>query len=207
MKRYIEKNRQTLKKAVGQLPEYAAPERLWSEIAAGLDQQQEWRAAIRQLPVYSPPDRIWDQIDRELNRHSQKTSLVRRLRALPYRQLAAAVVTGLLIAGWWSVARVDEPVKTSISYSEEVQMPSATVSDWGEDDQVMSMVMQEADQSPIAERDIIQRLKSEFRELTDARTEVEEMLKRYGRNEDLLREIARIERARSLVVKELAASI
>lgn len=204
MKGFQEKNRKALIKGIQSLPEYEAPTYLWADIASGLDQEKKMHTALKELPQYSAPEKVWKGIANVLDR-SARPGIYRYVNRSA-RWAAAAVISGLLICSWWLIHR-ESSATTTFAYSEEIQMQSSIAEDWNTEDQTMSLVIQQATQSPIADPETVNRLKTEYQELTEARLEVEVMLEKYGKDEYLLKEVARIERERSQVIKELATWI
>jgi hypothetical protein len=207
MKEYLEKNKDTLIKAVAGLPVYPPPSHVWAGIERGLEQQEHLQRALANLPQHAAPAAIWDNIEQALDKPQQRprSSLYRALRA--YRPwIAAASLCGLAIGGWWLVDSESAPT-TTIAFAEEVQMRANFAIDWNDEEEEIATVIARVEQSPLADPQVVTRLKREYHELNDARSEVEEMLKRYGQDEHLLKEVARIERERSQVIKELATWI
>jgi hypothetical protein len=207
MKEYQEKNKDSLSEAIAGLPRHSPPADLWVGIETRLEQQHNLQTALAGLPRHQPPVSVWEQVERELDssRGRKQPRSYRILRkARPW--VAAATLCGLAFGAWWFL-EAETPARTSIAYSEEVQMRVSFTADWNDEQDQIAFVMEQVDQSPVADPREVKRLKSEYEELIDARNEVEDMLKRYGNDENLLKEVARIERERSQVIKELATWI
>jgi hypothetical protein len=209
MDRYQEKNRKTLIEGVRSLPLHSPPPGLWNNIETQLDNRMRFQQAIDDLPQYAPPSRVWEQLEAALDQPAagSKSLRIRRLISKPYRWAAVAAVACGLIAGVWLLFPADPAPLTSIVYSEETLTAPPVSSDWNTEESSFALVLQQVDQSPVADANTVQRLKLEYHELTDARQEVEDMMQRYGKDADLLKEVARIERERTKVIKELAAWI
>lgn len=207
MKEYVEKNKDTLNEAIADLPTYQPPQYAWEGIERSLDRLGNMQQALLHLPQHAAPSNIWKNIEQALDAPQQlpRPTVHRTLSRLkPW--IAAATLCGLALGAWWFMDN-EQASKTTIAYSEEVQMQINFAMDWEEEDETIEAVMTQAEQSPVADPQVIKRLKLEYHELNDARTEVEEMLKRYGQDDQLLKEVARIERERSQVIKELATWI
>ncbi|MEO0472965.1 MAG: hypothetical protein AAF206_25330, partial [Bacteroidota bacterium] len=92
-------NRDSLKRAIEQLPEHQPEDHLWQsleeELGVGEEQKRETLlAAIRRLPVYQTPAYIWQRIEGELP--AQRRTLYRwSMRA------AAAVIIGAIGFSLW----------------------------------------------------------------------------------------------------------
>jgi len=202
---YQEKNRKTLLKAVQFLPDYPAPKQIWDRIEPQLEQQDRLHTAVRELPRYNAPRKVWEQIEKTLDRQPRRPAIYRRILRVSSWGVAA-MVAGLACCIWWIVSSEPAAV-TTIAYTQEVLAAPAADADWQAEDQTFEMVIQQINSSPILEEGAVKRLKLEYTELTDARKEVEGMLGRYGNDTSLLQEIARIERERSRVIKQLATWI
>lgn len=207
MEAYREINQETLRHSIQQLPQYQAPPSLWNRIEGNLDGQVSLKKAIEELPVYAPPAQLWAQIEQALDRPQQsKDTGVYRLSGRIRWWAAAAALVGIAAFGWWLVA-ADAAEVTTFAYSEELQTAPPVDPDWNEEDQIIQEVLQRAGTSAVADQQVVSQLKSEVNELDDARAEIMDMMKRYGEDEQLLKEVARIERARSKVAKQLAVLI
>lgn len=207
MESYQEKNKMTLREGIGALPAYSPPAELWDTIEAQLEGRENLQQAINELPQYTPPVRVWEQLETSLDQQTAPAATMRSLSGWSYRWAAAAAVAGILTVGAWLFLRTDAPAMTSIVYSEETFTAPPIDTDWEAEENSFALVLQQVDQSPVADPGTVHRLKLEYHELTDAREEVEQMMHRYGEDIDLLQEIARIERERSKVIKELASWI
>ncbi|MEM6800691.1 MAG: hypothetical protein AAF696_04760 [Bacteroidota bacterium] len=77
-----ERNQQLLKEALGNLPQYTAPEIVWDRIEQVLDtpEDEELRERLKVLPSYTAPDEAWSHIYGNLNGRRNPTFL--RLAAI-----------------------------------------------------------------------------------------------------------------------------
>lgn len=207
MKAYFEKNKETLAGAIADLPAYTAPDHIWDKLESSLENQERFRSALEQLPEHRPPPAVWENIDQALDvpvpgKHPFRYRLLQGTRS----RIAAAILCGLAIGLWWFL-NTEAPAKTSIVHSVEIQARVNFNEDWHDEESQIAAVMAQVERSAVANPQMVKRLKLEYTELTDARSEVEAMMERYGQDEGLLKEVARIERERSKVIKELAAWI
>lgn len=205
MEEYRENNKETLARGLQKLSRYEAPAAVWSELASKLDQQKVMRTALAELPQYPAPAGVWEELEQRLEQ-TRPRNPIRRLRNNTRVWAAAAALTGIVLCAWW-LTKAESPARTTIVYAVETQLQLPVAEDWKAEDDIFEMILQRVDHSPVADDEIVNRLKMEFEELTTARTEVETMLQRYGQDEGLLKEVARIERERSDVIKELATWI
>lgn len=200
---YRESNRAKLRQALRSLPTYQPPAELWTRIEAQLTQQQEWQARLRELPSHRPPDGIWEAIEHQLHRPEPRIERILRLgrRFWP----AAAIITGLCCCIWWLTK---EPYpKISLRVGTEWHTAPEIPAEDDNVDMTFATLLAEAQQSPVSESALVQRLQREYEELSQAQEEVRTMLQRYGKAADLLKTWARLERERSQVIKQLAQLI
>lgn len=207
MEEYPEKNKSTLSRAIAGLPVHDAPTQLWGEIERSLAGQERMQSALRNLQQHTPPPMVWENIEQALDGKAKpKRPFVYRMLRGSRAWVAAAALCGLAVGTWW-IINAEPPTKTTFAYGEEIQMQVGFAEDWNNEEDQIAFVMDKVERSPIADPLEVKRLKNEFDELTDARAEVEDMLNRYGEDESLLKEVARIERQRSQVIMELATWI
>lgn len=83
-----EKNRNTLLKALRELPEHTPPDLVWKAVSGDLDKVQSeipLRRAISDLPDHEPPASIWENISTHFNQDVSQSeeSLHQAIRELP----------------------------------------------------------------------------------------------------------------------------
>jgi hypothetical protein len=190
-------NHQNLAAAFKKLPQYQAPQGLWSAIELQLDVEEPLYQAIQQLPVYQAPALVWEKIAQEVSRPAPVRQLKRWIRA------AAAAI--LLIASTWvGYQYYNQPI-VSIAYSQEVQSKLVAQNDWDQDETAIAEVqtlygqMCQLNQS----KDNCN-LTQELAELNAAKIELKEAMERYGNDPELVRELSQVEMDRSRVVRKMA---
>lgn len=124
-----EKNRQTLREAIRQLPQHAAPGDAWERIAQQLDPAAEETGhetlsrAVDQLPTYPAPAGLWQRIERRLP-GSRKTWLA------PALGWAATLL--VVFSVWLALPRF-ELIPPQADQQTEVLIPDpARLHDWQE---------------------------------------------------------------------------
>lgn len=201
-----EQNYNTLKEALRQLPQHQPPKAVWEGIANEMlsyEKEAPLREAIGQLPSYEAPNDIWATIEKEL-----KTPVRSPLKIRRYRYAAAAAVIGLLFSVWFLMPPGDPAASVSISYSSEESNPALFVSDWEEDQQDIHWIAEQFESSRAAKaHKQYENLLIEFTELNDAKAEIENIMKNYGKAPDLIHKMGKIELERTRVVKQMAALI
>lgn len=202
-----EKNRDTLRRALGQLPDYSPGEPLWSRLEGKLDQD---RAADRDalqrgltgLPAYSPPPKVWNQLSQALEQDQRRPGPARLRRLVIGLSSAAAVVLLCIFA--YGRFLSDPPARVALRYSEETVARFAFEADWErEDDNFARLETQLVN----VRNPQVNSLHEELTELTAARQEVVEMLRQYGQDPSLVRQLGEIERARSQVYRRIIEHI
>jgi len=81
-----EKNRETLLRALGQLPRHTPPDQVWEAVQFQLDErdaEQPLRQAIRNLPDHEPPASLWENIQEAVNEENTELPLQRAIAELP----------------------------------------------------------------------------------------------------------------------------
>ena len=200
-----DRHREKLKKALNALPTYQPEESVWEGIRHQLDleeQQTKFQAALQSLPTYEPPAEVWTVIESglEKNRHARVRIRWMRLGA------AAAILAGLALALPW-LSSFKNVTQIKIVYSEEIGS-SVLPSSWNEDEEAIALLVRTAEARPdFLPNDYHHLLMQELEELSSAKTELQEAIDLYGINDQLAREMAEIERARTDILEEMAAQI
>jgi hypothetical protein len=191
-------NHQNLAKALKKLPQFQAPEGLWSAIELQLDAEEPLFQAIRQLPIYEAPPLVWDNISKEISKGAPVRQLKRWMPA------AAAAAMLLITASWVAIRYVNQP-KISIAYSQEVQSQSIVQNDWDQNEadfnEVQSRYTQMCRLNQTADNC---KLSQELAELNAAKKELKEVLERYGNDPELVRQLGLVEMDRSRVARQMA---
>lgn len=202
-----EKNKATLDAAIRSLPVQQAPENVWANIRQGLAEAEQFEQVsetARELPVHRAPDHLWHAIARELN----KLRAVRRpLWRRPWIQLAASVLmltTAVGIYQWRSAPAL--PI--TISVDREMADPSLLVSDWDTEEvavaEVVYLYQNYLNSFPDrSERNWLE----EFKELSQDRRDLKTAMDRYGRDAQMINQLADIERERAKILKRMVQQI
>lgn len=201
-----ERNRASLERAIRQLPEYEPDAQNWQRIAGELEQWQQekpLRQAVRQLPDYQPPETVWEGIATALD-----TPRSPRYRLWSYGRYAAAAAVLFLAVGTWLFTQREASPSVEIIYAEEwVDQPSLE-NDWQQDEPMFRKVEAMLSANPILQDNAEYRsLRQDLQELEEAKKAIEELMKTYGQDADLIRELGKLERARTDLVQEMVAMI
>ena len=208
-----ELNKNTLRKAIDQLPEYEPQPLLWDAIEEQMDaraSQGRLKEALVQLRTYEPPSDLWEAISEGLDQEQEEigpeVQSIRRplgMRLL-LRYAAAAVIGGaLLLFGLWPA---EDPV--SYSYEEQRVAKELLEHDWDTDDDAFAMVIAFCQEEAIVcQEPEFRLLKGELEELNEAREEIKAALGTYGDDLELIAQLTRIEHERSDVLKQMNSKI
>lgn len=201
-----EKQNQLIRQAIDQLPFYNAPDHLWHGIRGQIDIDQKdsiIKSTLGHLPQYQPPAAVWSNIEKGLPRDNATPDWLRMVR----RPLSWAASILLLISVFWGISQNQQPT-VSYAYSTQNQDQWLLESDWDADEADFAEVVQLhqkylntfGGQSALG-------LQEEFSELNSARQELKQILRQYGKDRELIRQLAAIERARTQIVNQMAQQI
>lgn len=199
-----EKNKDTLLRAISELPVHRPPSAVWDGIHAEMDfheRESALRRALRRLPEYAPPPKVWGQIERSLGR-----SVLKLPRLSPWvRAIAAAVLIGG-VAALLRFSTSDRASQVQYAYAVETAsvpfLPVALPEDEvaiGEVGEIFSR------QHAIFQYPEGARLLGELKELNEAGEELREVLDTYGFDEGLALELTKVELQRNQVIQKMTA--
>jgi hypothetical protein len=196
-----EKNHDKLRDALNRLPAYDAPGGAWDAINAGLTP-----TLADQLPTYQPAAGVWNTISREMEKAEEaalQQASVKEL-SLPWRKLAglAAAVALLLTAGI-GINSIDRPQKVTVAYHQE-PAPAPVDADWTIDEVSFNNAIAEIE---ARNEPILNNLRHELDELTEASVGVRAMLVSYGDDPKVIRQLAQIERDRSDIYRRIIVEL
>ena len=201
-----ELNRNTLQRAIRELPQYTPGEAVWASLEQALEAEQSEAAlqeAIHKLPTYAPKDDLWGRIEQALAQPARKPLYVRRRVQLASAAVLAGAVLALVV---WLNMPNDPGVQEQITYAQTAQAQSPKA-DWDADDALIANVAQAYAQRASFLQTNGRDLLSELEELNEAKAEIKAMMQRYGRDAQLIEHIIEIERERTQVVKQMAQEI
>jgi hypothetical protein len=217
-----ELNKNTLKKALAQLPNYEPAETVWSAI--------DMQLTINALQQYNPPSFIWDNLEKQLDDELKiknlrlneplvdnvsETLKVSETYALPIkkqgllRQLSvqkwamAAAIAGMIFT-IFSVLKRGNTEGVDFKYSTEVVDNQLIKNDWNDSEADFKMVEDFCQQQITAcETPVFKTLKHELDELNAAREDIKNALGDFNSNADLMLQLKDIEQQRATVLKQI----
>ena len=125
----MELNRENLRQAIDQLPEYQPPMGLWEDIVEQLDFDQTLEKPLREMPLYTPPSIVWDELAEQMD---QAPELAPKAQAWPRYIGLIGVLLLVFALGWWSFhpvnppAAVPEPIKPSEPIAQNIKPNQTT---------------------------------------------------------------------------------
>lgn len=202
-------NSDVLKRGLSQLPEYSPPPRLWQSIGSELDDQQSGvdllRNGVRELPVHPAPDGLWLRIEAEL---PPAKGRVRRLFDWRLIASSAAAVAIVAAAMFWLQPTADSE---QLTYHEEVvddALFAHTMDEEPDAEAAIEAVLAQCfRQTFICESEEVVQLRTELTELSAVVNELRTAIGSFGDNPDLMLKLAKFERQRSKIVREISTII
>ncbi len=207
----MEKNKDNLRDALNNLPEYEPQGDLWANIEGKLNAAESPKVladAVANLPEYEPPVRVWEAVERVLAADAE-AARGSGLSVLRVRKWAAAAAILLLVGAFYFSSRNVLTGGESIEYAEEIiEDDLLKKNNTAEDDEAFAEILAMCEmQSFACTQPVFQSLKNELEELTAARDMLREALAEYDANADLMMELKEIEMLRTDLLKQLAAEV
>ncbi len=203
-----EKNKATLEAAIRSLPVHSAPEGLWVDIEQHLaeaDQFDQMSKAARELPVHPAPDHLWNSIASDLEKPG---ALHRPLWRRPSVQVAASLLILIMAVGIYQWRSTSSALPITVSVDQEMADPTLLVSDWDTEEVAVAEVVQLYQNYLNSFPDRSERnWLEEYQELSQDRRDLKAAMDRYGRDAQMINQLADIERERAKILKRMAQQI
>lgn len=201
-----EKQNELIRQAISALPEYTAPESLWPGITEQLDIDQKeaiLQMGLQHLPQYAPPEAVWSGITADLATAKPRSSRLRVVR----HPLSWAASFLLLFSLYWLIGQNQGP-EVLYTFTTQAQDQWLLQADWDADEtDFAEVVLLHQHYLSTFEDQAAAVLQKEFTELNAARQEIKQALEQYGKDRELIRQLAAIERARTQLVNQMAQQI
>lgn len=202
----MDKNKDILKKAIDNLPDYDPPELVWDKISSTLVTEKNEEAIQRNilnLPSYDPPPSSWEAISLKLSTDEASSTKVVPLwskRVWGYAAAVALLVSIGLSVLWPEGSAQD---RTYITMSTQEEMP-LNVPAWNEDQEDFEVVLAEIEGNQFLRQNTdVNNLRYEYEELETAKQEVLTIMEQYGTDPQVIEQMNEIENARAAVIKKL----
>jgi hypothetical protein len=104
----MELNRENLRRAINQLPEYQPPMGLWDDITEQLNLDQALKIPLREMPLYTPPDTVWEKLAEQIE---QAPELTPKAQARPRFKWLLGALMLMFALGWWMFRPVYRPAE------------------------------------------------------------------------------------------------
>jgi len=167
-----------------------------------LDAEAALAEPVRNLPRYAPPPSVWNRIETALSRQARPGRTIGRQRWWA----AAAATAGLLMTAWWHLRPADADIAVHIS-QEPIDTAVQTVIQEPEDAGFDLVTTLCASRLPVCDDPGFQALRSELDDLTAAKHQLRSALGQYGDDPELAAQLTKIERERSMVLRQLIQMI
>ncbi|MEL6672160.1 MAG: hypothetical protein AAFR61_08200 [Bacteroidota bacterium] len=188
-----EKGKETLKRAIEQLPDYQAPDMSWEDIQADLETTEPvLQEAIRQLPVYSAPEGVWGRIQRQL----AQPTLVRMMRSPQAWAAMLGFLLGLAGLLWW--ANLSEVPEVIAEKEQDAELIAAQIASYEAEEQALLACL-EARQADAPE---VQEARTKLQDITETRDSLIIILQ-AGEKKGASKRLRRMEHRRKQLVYEL----
>lgn len=186
---------------------YAAPE-VWNDIVVELDLNEK----ISQLPEYKAPSNIWDNIEEALDEDSAVTEsptkkIKKKGSSKSWALLLAGVFLGmilLLIAQ--RMMNGDIKNSNSFTYNSEVELAELENTRIEIDDNIDEALRYIEDNSFMFDDDQLKEFNEQLNEINKALNQLIELQEKYGLDESSNKLMARMERNRATLLKEMIAN-
>lgn len=202
-------NKNTLKKAIVNLPVYAPKAILWDKINEELtiaENEKGLHKTIEQLPSYNPPEQLWDNIESALEAEQKPRA---RVFSIQRWAAVAAVFVAVTIGTWMFYnATNTEAEYVTVTYSEEKVATAFLNVDWEEDEDAFKMVAEFCkSENVVCKQPAFKILTEELDELNAARNELKDAMDQYGNDPELIAQLTIIEHERSGLLKQIIKQI
>lgn len=201
-----EEQNKLIQQAIQRLPSYEAPQSIWAQVNEQLDldrKEELIRTKVPQLQQYAAPEKVWTGIIRDLDQSGPQNPWIRLIR----HPLSYAASFLLLFSIYWLVDQ-KQSWEVAYAYSSQPLDQLLLESDWDTDETAFAEVVElHQNYLSIFEDQSAATLQQEFRELNIARQELIQSMKAYGKDRELIRQLANIERARTQIVNQMAQQI
>lgn len=197
-----EKNRTTLRNALGRLPQYDPPAGAWGAIGRNLNPELGDR-----LPSYQPPAAVWNGLAAQLNEATaeagERQQSLFSLNHQSRRWLGIAASLLLVVSLSFGIASRSTGPKITYSYG-KAAAPAVSLLDFDTEEESFNNVMAQLEQ---IDQPDLNTLRVELKELNAAKEEIKTMLENYGKDPQVIRQLAEIERERSDVYRRIISRL
>lgn len=209
-----ELNYKILRAALDHLPVHEAPAGIWTTLEAALDLDEQIATDLPNLPEHTPPPAIWAHIEARLDATEDVSSTTRRKPGYSLRPVlwpyAAAAALALLLAAWWfwSPAGSSSTGNAAIAVTQEVVDDQLLDANRETEDEAFALVQALCRQpATVCAEPEFQALKTELDELSSAKATLKTALGNFGDDPELHAQLARIERERSELLRQMMSMI
>ncbi len=193
-----EMNKKHLEEALRQLPTYRPTEGVWVSIYQELS-TDPLPTAVKNLPTHTPPASVWNHINHALSSSNaeQPKLYAQAIKFIRWGTSIAAAI--LLFSVGYFVATLSQKTRVSYSIRQETAQLQNVKADWNDEEVSFERVMAQLRE---VKDPYLQSLLRDLVELSAAKHEVEKMLRDYGNDHHVIRQLADIETKRAQVYRQ-----
>ena len=200
------KEKMTYQEMLAMLKEhqYTAPDR-WSELSDQLDLGEQ----LTQLPTYKAPDNLWNGIEQALESDDSPTETITQGKSTNYLRLAGLIILLLLGIIAYLLSSRSTEVSEYEYRSETEQLAEGEYEDYeaiNVDENLTEVYMYIQANEFIFSEEELAKFERHLEDLRVAIEAIQKMKENYGQDESVNRLLARVERDKSQLLKEMIAA-
>lgn len=200
-----EKNKHILDKALEQLPQFKADDRIWDKVVEQLDNEEGeqnpeiLKRSINQLPSFRAGENIWNNIEKELDGKSSAANKFYFLKIAA--SLILLIGIGILINNMFT----SNTQKDNITFSQEAVSDNTTdLSSTALEMELNDLIKQQCRIQPdICMNPVFNELKEELSGLTRSLEQVKTLSKNSANDPETYKYILRIQKEKAAISKKL----
>ncbi len=196
-----ELNRNTLKKALMQLPNYEAPTQVWDRIETTIDNNKNFKNTLSGIQTYRAPEGAWEEIVSKIDSDEENEIIAKpKIRPLALMKYAAVMIPLFLLSiGLWKYLDKDYEMSYDVAYIEDVQSLVNL-----EDQQLVGhLKLLYQKQMGINTTPYKQLLWTNLNDIEKAKSELKRQIGSFGEEENLLIMLRRLENEESEVLQKM----
>lgn len=191
----MEKNKETLDKALTQLSQYQPSEAIWNDIDQKLG-EYTLQDALTKLPQHEPDDSLWEQIEQDIPQPGGNA----------FRKALAAAV--IIIASALVIWLMEAKPGKQISYTEEVVDQRLRIADTQTVDTQYENLKEWCEtESVVCSQSDFKELTKEYEILRIATEQLKQAMGNYNAEPELVRQLTAVEQEKTAILNKMAKLI
>lgn len=184
--------------------QHKAPDR-WSELSEQLDLSEQ----LTKLPTYKAPDNLWDGIEQALVEDDSPTETITQGKSNKYLGMAGLIILILLTIIAYLLSSRTTEVSEYEYRSETEEVADGEFEDYkaiNVDENLTEVYMYIQANEFIFSEEELEKFERHLEDLKAAIEAIQKMKENYGQDESVNRLLARVERDKSQLLKEMIAA-